>query len=369
TNGVSALVTLDGQGGSDAYNVNLIGDITASLVNVFDSGLGNDGGDKIVITGTGLPDLFLLRAAAAQTGLAFVALLNHDGTKDADHQPFERINYDINLESITVNSIGGDDQFYIDDTRASITINAGDGNDFFQIGQLYQTRRTTEEAGAAERDFVVTPHGVFGAGLHVDFVNIELLQVDGAEGDDRFFILGTSPDIVTEISGGLGTDLFSVNGPTPANGVISNDLRGHSGILTHDVISSDLTYNGLKVVGISANVADNDEPAVIVTETGGRSMVVQGDTGGLTLQQALDRHLVDSYTVVLSRPPLNSSEVHISIDPPPGLVFVDKLLNEQRKADGSAKPLSLTFAGLDWYKAHTVYFKVDADPSIVEIPD
>src|SRR5439155_25840723 len=84
---------------------------------------------------------------------------------------------------------------------------------------------------------------------------------------------------------------------------------------------------------------------------------------------ALDRHLVDSYTVVLSRPPLNSSEVHISIDPPPGLVFVDKLLNEQRKADGSAKPLSLTFAGLDWYKAHTVYFKVDADPSLVEIPD
>src|SRR5439155_4037282 len=205
TNGVSALVTLDGQGGSDAYNVNLIGDITASLVNVFDSGLGNDGGDKIVITGTGLPDLFLLRAAAAQTGLAFVALLNHDGTKDADHQPFERINYDINLESITVNSIGGDDQFYIDDTRASITINAGDGNDLFQIGQLYQTRRTTEEAGVAEGDvfatiettkgwlsngvsFPITINGDAGEDLFIVFHNLAVADLNGGADDDTFII-------------------------------------------------------------------------------------------------------------------------------------------------------------------------------------
>ena len=34
------------------------------------------------------------------------------------------------------------DEFYIDDTRAVITIDGGAGEDFFQIGQLYKSRRT-----------------------------------------------------------------------------------------------------------------------------------------------------------------------------------------------------------------------------------
>src|SRR5262249_49534339 len=75
-NGVNAGVTLDGQGGGDTYNVHLIGGATASLVNVFDTGAANDGFDKLTVTGTERPDLFLLRAATAQTGLAFIAMIN-----------------------------------------------------------------------------------------------------------------------------------------------------------------------------------------------------------------------------------------------------------------------------------------------------
>ncbi len=147
-------------------------------------------------------------------------------------------------------------------------------------------------------DFVITKDGVFGAGLNVNFVNIESLEVDGGAGDDRFFVLSTGINFKTTIDGGLGTDLISVQGPTPGNGVISNDLLGHSGIITHDVeqtVAPD-QYSGLKVVGISANVVDNDTPGVILLQSDGYSQVIQGAPAG---QQGCD-----SYQVVLSRPPV-----------------------------------------------------------------
>jgi hypothetical protein len=222
---------------------------------------------------------------------------------------------------------------------------------------------------------VVTPTGVFGAGLNVNFTNVELLQVDGAEGDDRFFVLGTGPDFVTETSGGLGTDLFSINGPTPANGVISNDLLGHSGILTHDVTSGDPAYDGHKVVGVSANVPDNDKAAVIVTPTNSGSQVVQGalpTSGSVAARYAagLASRVLDSYTIVLSRPPVNGSQVLVAVTPPSGLVLVGdngSTLVERRKADGTADGLTLTFTSADWYRSRTVYFAVDG--TVPEIPD
>ena len=67
----------------------------------------------------------------------------------------------------------------------------------------------------------------------------------------------------------------------PGNGVISNDLLGHSGIITHDVeqtVTPD-QYSGLKVIGISANVVDNDAPGVIL---------LQSVLGDLTLERWRD---------------------------------------------------------------------------------
>ncbi|MDX6471351.1 MAG: large repetitive protein, partial [Gaiellaceae bacterium] len=426
--GLHAILTLDGENGGDTYNVNLIGGRTSALVNVFDTGALASGADSLTIGGTDYADVFLLRSATADDGLAFVALINGPtpltpGASD----PVERVNYNQALESITVNGGNGDDQFYVDDTRAQITLNGDQGNDFFQIGQLYQSRRTpalatvavedvfatintthgwlsngiskpmtinggigddhfivfhnldtlnlngdagnddflvqafalagsqedhralTDLSGGAgadliqyavnapvnidggdgfdtvtvvgtefNDDFVVTPTGVFGAGLNVNFVNIESLTVDGGAGDDRFFVLGTGPNFTTEIDGGLGSDLISVEGPTPGNGVISNDLLGHSGIITHGVESSVTGYNGIPVVGISANVADNDSPGVVVTQTGGFSQIVQSSDGLYLLSNGT----MDQFTVVLTRPPVGGSVV-VTATPPPGLAIVD----------------------------------------------
>ena len=452
SNGVNAEATLDGGADSDTYNIGLIGLSTHSLVNVFDSG--GPGTDVLNVTGTEVPDLFLLRAAAAQSGLAFVALLNTEPN-------YERVNYNTNLETINILSKGGDDRFYFDDTRSAITVFAGEGNDFFQVGQLYKSQRTTEQAGVAvedvfatiettrgwlsngisvdltinaggghdefivfhntavltangeagddrfliqafalvgsqedlrERtdvsgdagadfiayavnapvainggdgfdtvvvvgtefgdDFVITEDGVFGAGINVSFVNVEKVEVSGTEGDDRFFILGTGASFVTSIVGDLGSDTFFVNGPTPANGVISNDLLGHSGIVTHDVVSSTGSgYDGLKAIGVSANVADNDEPAIIITQSDGGSQVVEG--GGW-----------DSYTVVLARAPRPGTQVKVSALPPQGLVFVEEDgVTEVLKDDGTPDGVELRFNGSNWHVAQTVRFKAldDAD--------
>src|SRR5205823_4495635 len=102
-------------------------------------------------------DVFLLRSATAEDGLAFITLINGPTPlTPSNGDPIERVNYNKNLESITVNGSNGDDQFYVDDTRASITINGDEGSDFFQVAQLYRSRRTPVLANVAPEDVFAT---------------------------------------------------------------------------------------------------------------------------------------------------------------------------------------------------------------------
>src|SRR5207248_5002073 len=118
-------------------------------------------------------------------------------------------------------------------------------------------------------------------------------------GNDRFFVLSTGIDVVTELDGGLGSDTFFAGG-TPQNGpipVISNDLKGYSAVVEHSVSSTDPLYNGITVDGVSANVVDNEESFFIVTESGGFSRVTEDATSGGEGWQ------YDTFTVRLSRAP------------------------------------------------------------------
>jgi hypothetical protein len=479
-NGVNAEVTLDGQLGDDNYEIFLIGRDTDSLINVFDTGDILTDNDSLTIWGVdsdaeGAEDLMLARAAADLQGLAFVARLNQEVFDDGDpsNDPVERINYNNHITAITVNLGAGDDEMYFDDTRAIFTVNAGDGDDFFQIGQLYKTRRTeaanvkvediyttiettrgwlsngtsnpvtingqggedlfivfhnkkvltlnggddddtfiiqafalagsqedqramTDLSGDAGADFiqyavnapvninggdgadtvivigtefgddfVITKDGVYGAGLNVNFVNIEFLEVDGAEGDDRFFIQSTGDTWVTRVVGALGTDFFWVNGDTPRNGVISNDLLGHSGILTHTV-TSDLEgsgYEGARVEGVSANVADNDEPMIVLSEPGGFSRVIEGISEWQT------------YVLVLARQPRPGETIAIKVAPPRGIVLEDpdNPDNEARNADEEAISIALLFDETNWDVPRTVKFRFDdqvsGDPDLLDLAD
>jgi Ca2+-binding RTX toxin-like protein len=452
--GVQDLLTLDGGGGSDHYFVYMFGGDANSLINVFDTGAANDGFDTLEIVGTPEADLFLMRAAVALDGLAFISMLKPAQIADPGEPPIvhdvERLNYDTNLNSITVFAIGGKNQFMIDDTRAAITIFGGDDDDFFQIGQLYKSQRTPAagvpnadvfatlettrgflsngisepmqifggagddefvvyhnlaplqlfgedgndffmirafaligsvdnlrertdvSTGAGANtvmyavnapvkidggtgfntlivigtefgdDFVVTENGIFGAGINVEYTNIQSIEIDGAEGDDRFFILGTAAGTVTRITGGLGSDTFFVNGETPP--VISNDLLGHSGLISHHIDSllngEQGSFAGTKVEGISANVADDDEPAIRIVQSGGSSTVSQarGDT--------------DNYWIVLTRKPENDAEVVVTAIAPQGIKLVGP---SNALLDG----VTLTFTAANWDKPQEIVFQAD----------
>jgi len=200
-------------------------------------------------------------------------------------------------------------------------------------------------------DFVVTEDGVYGAGLNVSFVGIEVLRVDGAEGDDRFFVLSTGENFITEIFGGLGSDTFNMSGDTPP--VISNDLLGHSGIITHSVEGVGADYDDLTVVGISANVADNDEPAIRITETGGFTVV--GENG-----------LHDTYTVVLTRQPRMDVYVKVlaPVQTPEEEAYGWKALtvrSEHPDANNEDSVVTLKFTPENWFMPQTVIVEAPPD--------
>ncbi|MDX9818689.1 MAG: calcium-binding protein, partial [Desulfococcus multivorans] len=98
--------------------------------------------------------------------------------------------------------------------------------------------------------------------------------------------------------------------------MISNDLRGHSGVILHSVESMDALYEGIPVAGISANVADNDESFIVVTESGGVSTVTEDITGidaGLILEGEQEGWDYDTYTVALTRALEDDEVVTISV--------------------------------------------------------
>ena len=248
----------------------------------------------------------------------------------------------------TINGGDGNDQFTVFRNVAVLNLNGGDGDDLFTVrafalkGSSDSERARTDMKGDGGADtilyvvnapvgidggdgfdtvrivgtefaddFVITDSGIFGAGLSVSYVNIEKLVADGAEGDDRFFVQSTGLEVVTEIDGGLGSDSFFVGG-NPSNApvaVISNDFKGHSGIILHSVESGDPTWAGTPVEGISANVGDNEEAFVIVSESGGSSRVVEGDTSGDI------GWTFDGYGIRLTRRPGFGETVTITVVP------------------------------------------------------
>lgn len=466
---------IDGGSGSDEVTINTLGGDMSSRVTVFDSGAPvGDGTDTLTVNGTAEADTFLLRAAnvydktlenvntsladveaqlaelevikALQLNLdskpsrSFIAKLNNDDKA-------ERVNLYDNLENIIVNTLGGDDYAASDNSNAVITINGGDGDDTFQVGQLYNSPRDTDAgidqydvfdtvqttkgflsnginapmtingedgndsfvvfrnlkvltlnggdgddeflvkafalegsvddpdrdltditgAGGADLiqyavnapvainggdgldtvivlgtefgdDFVVTDQGVYGAGLNVNFAGIEVLKLDTAEGNDRIFVLGTGTDHITEIYAGDGSDAYFIGGDTPP--ITSQDLLGHSGVITQSASSADTRFDGVNVDGISANVGDNDEPFIRVIK----------DDGVLRVSE--DGLLVASYSLVLTREPRGLVSV-TAIAPRPS-PNDEKFGVQYLKINGSDVAAELIFDKTNWFVPQTI---------------
>ena len=246
SNGISVAATLNGGDGQDEF------DVFHALAS-----LGLNGGRD--------DDRFTVRAFAT---------LSEGSTKER----FSNVN-------------GGDGADFISyAVNAPINIDGGEGFDTVVI--------LGTEFGDS---FLVSDVGTWGAGLYISYVGIEQLEVNGGEGNDTFNVISTSPNMSTVILGGLGSDTFNVAGrPNRLDPltVTSNDLQGHSGVITQSVESGDLSYDAMNIDGISANVYDNDEAGVMIRQSSGFTRVTEqsGSTTPDTTKQ-------DEYWVVLTKAP------------------------------------------------------------------
>ena len=84
---------------------------------------------------------------------------------------------------------------------------------------------------------------------------VEIVEVDGLEGDDEFFVQSTAFGVAYRVIGGLGSDTINVTGDVTED-IVTRELEGISGAVDHLVRSRPTsTTTALPVDGIELNVA------------------------------------------------------------------------------------------------------------------
>ena len=244
SNGLATTVVLDGQGGSDSYDVNIYGG-GDSLITVFDSGSSASDEDTLTVNGTPDRDDFLLRASnkdSASGGVAFVGALH--GTD------VERVNYDEQLENLVVDTADGDDHVSLDDNWAETTVRGGAGADQFQVGQIFQSARDAAEANIANEDHfatVQTERGYLSNGVS------KATTIEGGGNGDIFVVFRNAAEL--NLDGEGGNDLFTVRAFAEEGSYESSIELGRGGDTVEYIGNADLDVNGgsgndtLRVVG------------------------------------------------------------------------------------------------------------------------
>ena len=194
-------------------------------------------------------------------------------------------------------------------------------------------------------DFVITAKAIFGGGLNVRFANVEVVEVDGLEGDDEFYVQSTAFGTAYRVIGGLGSDTINVTGDVTED-IVTRELEGISGSIDHQITSGfDPLYDGLTVDGIDYNLATPDSGKVIIDDEGdeGTSVREGGSPGGGVPQ-------VDSYSVRLAGQPGSNVYVTVSAARSPQEEADNAFLNPEAPgadslSDGKADTLWLCTGG------------------------
>jgi hypothetical protein len=166
-------------------------------------------------------------------------------------------------------------------------------------------------------DFAITEKGIFGAGLNARYANVEIVEIDGLEGDDQFFVQSTAFGVAYRVIGGLGSDAINVTGDVTED-IVTRELEGVSGAVDHLVTSEgDPLYDGLVVDGFDYHVATPEEGIVMIRESAGFTAVREG--GGSTA--------LDNYFVRLAVQPTTTVYVTVSAARSPQEESDDTLVN------------------------------------------
>ncbi|MCC6235017.1 MAG: calcium-binding protein, partial [Verrucomicrobiales bacterium] len=289
-NGVGAALTVDGGLGSDLIEIGLAGtgtaDITVNDLAVASGDPALSGTDQLLLYGTNLADVFLFRPHT----VAAVEV-------DADRQPLpaghvERVRYFGTFGGqVTVFGRAGDDTFVLDDTSAPLVLRGDEGNDSFQVGQVFRSPRdgTNPRNGLEEEsdyfETTLTTRGylsngvshaatMFG-GIGNDSFNVYRNKAEiylfGEEDDDSFriraFVKVDPQDEkapFTNINGGQGADFisFAVNAPVRIDGgdgfdsltVVGTEFGDDFVVTAEGVYGAGLfvTYGGIEKLVVDA---------------------------------------------------------------------------------------------------------------------
>ena len=185
-------------------------------------------------------------------------------------------------------------------------------------------------------DIVITYKAIFGAGLNVRYTTIEVVEVDGLEGDDEFFVLSTAYGVAYRVIGGLGSDTINVTGDVVED-IITRELEGVGGTINYRLYSvgpnGDVLYDGLAVDGLDYNLATPDQGQVIIRETGASGTSVRECLGDVMCGPIPN---IDSYTVKLAAAPTANVYVTASAARSTEVEFNDKFANPEPTATSNS---------------------------------
>ena len=293
---------LDGQSGSDMVRV-LVSDIDQAeaksdyILSVLDSGESDDGVDTLFVEGLGYEafagedeftgystdkdDIFLIRRN-------FIARMHGSFEVNTYSNEVERINYDESINGrITVNGYEGNDVFVVDDTSAIFTLDGGQGQDTFQLGQVYGSNPSdptdfNEETGRYSssnvragdeinttritRGYVsfgnsapIVMYGGEDADSFFIYSNKAVMRMEGEDGNDNFLVWAFVAEQNLMLDAGAGDDTVQYN----INAPISID--GGSGFDTIAVLGSEaddsfvVTERGVFGAGLNISVSGFEE--------------------------------------------------------------------------------------------------------------
>jgi Ca2+-binding RTX toxin-like protein len=227
----------------------------------------------------------------------------------------ERVNYRGTLDSMKIYALEGDDAFAIDDTRLDMEVYGGDGEDFFQIGQLFKSQRNAA-AGVPNADVfatIETTRGylsngitksmkIFGGEDNDEFVvyhNLAPLALYGNDGDDSFLIrafalVGSQEDLRerTDVSGDAGADLiqYAVNAPVFIDGgdgfdtviVIGTEFNDDFVVTEDGVFGAGLNITFVRVETVEVDGDAGDDRFFILGTSAGILTKITGSLGSDT---------------------------------------------------------------------------------------
>jgi len=261
--------------GSDGWKE----DLTTWLLNTFDTN--GDGGINFL-------DLLLTETSQDDT-----IVLDEDGVAT----PQIGLGFSV-AQAPDIRAGGGQDEVRYN-VNAPVSVDGGTGFDKMVI-------LGTEFAD----DIVIRADGIFGAGLNVRYSTIEVVEVDGLEGDDEFFVLSTAVGVSYRVIGGLGSDVINVGGDVTED-IVTRELEGASGTVNHLVRSEgDVLYDGLVVDGFDYNVARDGEGLVVINEEANAQ--TPGDTVVDESANPAGTH-IDYYTVSLAEALTSGQVVYVTV--------------------------------------------------------